>query len=125
MTTTARPLQARQLRFVRSSRVRQAVGTAAGAFAVIGCGLALFVLVGPEAPPQTYPTPPHVATEVSPGALTAEERAAVAAALVADDARTRRMAVSVALGEAGITALGDPALLHHHGIETWRHPRGR
>jgi hypothetical protein len=58
------------------------------------------------------------AAEAWPGRLTADERAAVSAALASDDERTRGLAVSVAAGEAGVSALADPAILHHHGVDT-------
>ena len=53
-----------------------------------------------------------------PGKLTAAERAAVVAALSSRDAGTRRQAEQVAEGRAGALALADPAILHHHGVDT-------
>jgi hypothetical protein len=58
--------------------------------------------------------------------LTAPEQAAVVAALSRGDSRQRRIASQVAAGEAGASALADPAILHHHGIDTsWRPTRPR
>ena len=58
------------------------------------------------------------AAKAFPGRLTAAERAAVTAALGSNDDRVRRLAASVAAGEAGALALGDPGILHHHGVDT-------
>jgi hypothetical protein len=54
--------------------------------------------------------------------LTAREQAAVVAALSHRDPRQRRIAIQVATGDAGPSALGDPATLHHYGIDTSRRP---
>jgi hypothetical protein len=71
-----------------------------------------------EQPPLSVARTPAAAAEGRPWSLSASERATVAAALGSPDARTRRLAMSVAAGEAGASALANPAILHHHGIDT-------
>jgi hypothetical protein len=50
--------------------------------------------------------------------LTAEDLCAVRAALGSGDARRERVAREVLAGSAGALALGDPSILHHHGLNT-------
>jgi hypothetical protein len=45
-------------------------------------------------------------------------------ALSHGDSRQRRIAVKVAAGKAGASALADPAILHHHRTDTSRRPGG-
>jgi hypothetical protein len=83
------------------------LAAAGGVLAVSGLG---------EPSPSVQSTP--AAAQAWPGTLTADERAAVAAALASDHARTRRLAGSVAAGEAGASALAAPGVLYHHGVDT-------
>jgi hypothetical protein len=71
-------------------------------------------IAGQQGSVSQAPPPAHA----SPGTLTGSERAAVTAALRSPDAHTRRLAISVAAGEAGSLALADPSTLHHHGVNT-------
>lgn len=57
-----------------------------------------------------------------PGRLTDAEQAAIAASLGSRDPRQVRIARQVAAGEAGPSALADPATLRHHGIDTSHAP---
>jgi hypothetical protein len=50
--------------------------------------------------------------------LTADDLCAVRAALGSGDARRERVAREVLAGSAGVLALGDPWILHHHGVNT-------
>jgi hypothetical protein len=50
--------------------------------------------------------------------LTADDLCAVRAALGSGDARRERVAREVLAGSAGTLALGDPSILHHHGLNT-------
>ena len=110
-TTASRPDISRPVK----SRRGQALA-AVGALLVTG-GFALAELTGPDESPFSEPVAP--ATAVAwPGELTAAERAAVVAALSSRDADTRRRAEQVAEGRAGAVALADPAILHHHGVDT-------
>lgn len=68
---------------------------------------------------------PRVAEEAAtsvppraPVALSAGDQTAVAVARATGDRRLRRLAASVARGEAGVSALADPQLLAHHRIDT-------
>jgi hypothetical protein len=89
--------------------------------ATLGCLIAsvsiIVTLVG--APGDDRPQPQRMAGSTT---LTATEQAAVVAALTHGDPRQRRIAIQVATGEAGPSALADPAILHHHGIDTSRRP---
>lgn len=85
--------------------------------AAAGCAIAIAELNGSGEVSFSERSAPAPA-EAWPGKLTAREQAAVSAALEAPDARTRQRAGSVAAGEAGASALGDPAILHHHGLDT-------
>jgi hypothetical protein len=94
---------------------------AAALLAALGCVVASATIIATLAG-----TPgddrPHPQRGASPGALTATEGAAVVEALAHGDSRQRRIAIEVAAGEAGASALADPAILHHHGIDTSRRP---
>lgn len=97
----------------------------AGLATALGCALAIasitFKLTGTAT--DDGPEPPRRA---DPGALTATEQAAVVEALAHGHARQRHIASQVAAGQAGASALADPAILHHHGIDTSRRvPRHR
>jgi hypothetical protein len=89
--------------------------------ATLGCVIAsvsvIVTLAGAPSDDRPQPQPRTGATT-----LTATERAAVVAALSHGDPRQRRIAIHVAAGEAGASALADPAILHHHGIDTSRRP---
>jgi hypothetical protein len=52
--------------------------------------------------------------------LTADDLCAVRAALASGDARRERAARDVLAGSAGVLALADPWVLHHHGVNTAR-----
>jgi hypothetical protein len=52
--------------------------------------------------------------------LTADDLCAVRAALASGDARRERAARDVLAGSAGVLALADPWILHHHGVNTAR-----
>ena len=53
-------------------------------------------------------------------ALTADDLCAVRAALASGDPRRERAAREVLAGSAGVLALADPWILHHHGLNTAR-----
>jgi hypothetical protein len=55
-----------------------------------------------------------------PAGLTAEDRCAISAALESGDPRRVRIAREVLRGNAGVVALGDPWILHHHHVDTSR-----
>jgi hypothetical protein len=55
-----------------------------------------------------------------PSGFSAEERCVITAALQSGDPRRVRIAGEVLRGEAGILALADPWILHHHGVDTTR-----
>jgi hypothetical protein len=110
-TTTSRPDISRRVKPRRGQAL-----AAIGALLVTG-GFALAELTGPdESSPSERVTP--TSAGAWPGHLTAAERAAVVAALGSRDAGTRRRAEHVAEGRAGVTALADPATLHHYGVDT-------
>jgi hypothetical protein len=89
--------------------------------AALGCVLTLasiiFTLAG--TPGDNRPQRP---VQALPGLLTATEQAAVIEALLHGDSRQRHIASQVAAGVAGASALADPAILHHHGVDTSRRP---
>jgi hypothetical protein len=83
------------------------------ALAVVAtCGLALTLIWGMEPSLTSTPAP----AQAWPGKLA--ERASVNAALRSTDTRIHEIAESIAAGEAGALALGDPQVLHHHGLNT-------
>ena len=96
----------------RRARRGRSAGLLVAALAVTGV-LAATQLVGEDGSVRTVPAPGHA----WPGGLTADERAAVSAALRSPDARTHRVAIAVAAGEAGSLALAEPSALHHHGLD--------
>jgi hypothetical protein len=89
--------------------------------ATLGCAIATasIVVTLAGAPSDDRPQPQRRSDSTT---LTATEQAAVVAALSHRDPRQRRIAIQVATGDAGPSALADPAILHHHGIDTSRRP---
>jgi hypothetical protein len=61
---------------------------------------------------------PAPAVSPAPSGLTTAESADARAALRRGDEHTRSVARQVLSGTAGFSALGDPATLHHHGVNT-------
>ena len=55
-----------------------------------------------------------------PSGFSAEERCVITAALHSGDPRRVRIAREVLRGEAGVVALADPWILHHHRLDTSR-----
>ena len=104
--------------------MRTATSTAPTATRALAACLATLAAVGvgwglgrTSAPPEAPPPQPQAA-DAYPGGLTRSERAAVRASLQSDDPGRRALAVSVAAGEIGASALADPAILYHHGVDT-------
>ena len=119
MSTTLTPPNTRHL---RERHARLFAGITA-LLAAAGCAIAIAELNRSgevSFSERSAPTP----AEAWPGELTAREQAAVSAALESRDARTRALAGSVAAGEAGASALGDPGILYHHGLDTGAVPDG-
>jgi hypothetical protein len=87
--------------------------------AALGCVLAVasitFTLAGGRSDDRLKPP-----RRADSAALTDTEQAAVITALSQGGSRQRRIARQVAAGKAGPSALADPAILHHHGIDTSR-----
>lgn len=98
----------------RSTRGTELTGAIVALLAMAGGLFALAQIAGQEPSVSQAPPPAHA----WPGELAGSERAAVNVALGSPDARTRRLAVSVAAGQAGALALADPSILHHHGLNT-------
>jgi hypothetical protein len=113
-TTVSQPIIARRRLASRRARL---FGGLAGLLAATGLVFGLAELSGPEKSPSAGGAIP-AAAKPFPGKLTAGERAAVAAALASGDARIRRLVGSVAAGEVSASALADPAIRHHHGVDT-------
>ena len=92
----------------------RALAACLATLAAVAVGWGLGRAAAPEetARPQPRPAQAHPAT------LTRPEQAAVLAALESDDPRRHALAVSVAAGELGASALADPAILYHHGVDT-------
>jgi hypothetical protein len=63
---------------------------------------------------------PSVGTVPDGTGLTAEDVCVVQAALDSGDPRRVRIAREVLRGEAGVVALADPWILHHHQVDTSR-----
>jgi hypothetical protein len=103
----------------RRNGVLMAVG---GGVATVAVAVAL--ASGGDAPaPVTRAAPPTAAsTSVD---LSVSEQAAVYAALASGDSRLERIAVEVAAGRAGVSALADPRVLHNHGVDTSTRPPAR
>ena len=97
-------------------RSMELTGRVAAVLLVVSCVLVL-IQIGDIEPPLPKAAQPARAW---PGELTAGERAAVDAALGSTGPRGRAVALEVAAGEAGALALGDPSVLHHHGVNTGR-----
>jgi hypothetical protein len=106
---------------LRTGRVRSPLRRGpVGPVAALGCALAIaitFTLTGTQTDDRQEPRP-----RADAGALTAMEQAAVVGALSGGDARQHRIASQVAAAQAGASALADPAILHHHGVDTSRRP---
>lgn len=97
-----------------------------GVAMAVACGVATLaatvaLVPGGGAPaPVTRAAPP---TAAATGAdLSVSEQAAVYAALASGDARLERIAEDVAAGRAGVSALADPRILRHHGVDTSASP---
>jgi len=56
----------------------------------------------------------------APPGLSAEDRCVIRAGLESGDPRRVRIAQEVLRGEAGLLALADPWILHHHRVDTTR-----
>jgi hypothetical protein len=97
-------------------RSMELTGRVAALLLVVSCGLVL-IQIGDIEPPLPKAAKP---AQAWPGELTAGERAAVNAALGSTGPRGQSVALEVAAGEAGALALGDPSVLHHHGVNTGR-----
>jgi hypothetical protein len=107
--------QPKTLRFPASRRRRLAGGFGA-VVAAAGAAVAIGLTGVYNVTREDEPSP----ARAFPGALTTAERAAVAAALTSPDPRRQRIARQVAAGQAGASALADPQILHHHGVDTSR-----
>ena len=97
----------------------------------VGCGVATvaatvaLVSFGVDAPaPATRAAPPPAAAATG-AHLSVSEQAAVYAALASGDPRLERIAKDVAAGRAGVSALADPQILRHHGVDTSARPPAR
>jgi hypothetical protein len=55
-----------------------------------------------------------------PSGLSADDRCVINVALRSGDPRRVRIAREVLWGDAGVLALADPWILHHHGVDTTR-----
>jgi hypothetical protein len=62
---------------------------------------------------------PSLGADPSPR-LSVEDRCVISAALESGDPRRMRIAHEVLRGEAGVLALADPWILHHHRVDTTR-----
>jgi hypothetical protein len=94
----------------------------------VGCGVAtvaatVALVFGSDSPaPVTRAAPPTAAASAD---LSVSEQAAVYAALASGDPRLQRIAEDVAAGHAGLSALADPQILRHHGVDTSAKPPAR
>ena len=105
--------QPQALRFPASRRRRVAGGFGAVlAAAAVAIGLAGVDKINPKDEPSP--------AQAFPGSLTAAERATAAEALTSPDSRRQRIGQQVAAGQAGASALANPTILHHHGVDTSR-----
>lgn len=102
-------------------RHTQLTGAILALLAVTACLLVLTQIARDDRSVSQVPPAAHG----WPGELVASERAAIEAALGSPDPRTRRLAVSVAAGEAGALAPADGSVLHHHGVNTASAPESR
>lgn len=95
----------------------------------VGLGVAtvaatVALVFGSDSPaPVTRAAPPT--TAAASADLSVSEQAAVYAALASGDPRLERIAEDVAAGRAGISALADPQILRHHGVDTSARPPAR
>jgi len=100
-----------------------------GVAMALGCGVAtvaatVALVSGGGAPaPVTHAAPPTVAATSAD--LSVSEQAAVYAALASGDPRLERIADDVTAGRAGVSALADPGVLRHHGVDTSARPPAR
>jgi len=95
----------------------------------VGCGVATVAATVALVPGGTAPAPvtraaPSTAEATIPD-LSVPEQAAVNAALASGDPRRERIAEEVAAGRAGPSALADPGVLRHHGVDTSARPPAR
>lgn len=102
----------------RRNGVLMAVG---GGVAIVAVTVVL-VSAGGAPAPVTRAAPPTASTSVD---FSVSEQAAVYAALASGDSRLERIAVEVAAGRAGVSALADPRVLHNHGVDTSTRPAAR
>ncbi len=107
-TSTPRPRIARR-------GLAELAAVAAVAAAAVTVTLAVS---GPDQAPAPRPAAAAPSAPSAPSSLTAAESAEARAALQQGDERTRSIARQVLSGTAGFSALGDPATLHHHGVNT-------
>lgn len=95
----------------------------------VACGVATVAVTVALVPGGDAPTPVTPATPSAAAAtgtdLSISEQAAVYAALASGDLRLERIAEDVAAGRAGASALGDPQILRHHGVDTSARPPAR
>jgi hypothetical protein len=106
-------------RISRRNAVALAVGSGVAALAAT-----VALVFGGDAPaPVTRAAP---STAAAPSAdLSGSEQAAVYAALASGDPRLARLAEDVAAGRAGVSALADPHVLRHYGVDTSATPPAR
>jgi len=90
--------------------------------AAVAATVAFFVARDAPAP-VTRAAPPAAAPTSAD--LSVSEQAAVYAALASGDPRLERIAEDVAAGRAGVSALADPQILRHHGVDTSTRPPAR
>lgn len=100
-----------------------------GVAMAVGCGVAtvaatVALVPGGAAPAPVTRAAPPTAAATSPD-LSVSEQAAVNAALASGDPRRERIAEDVAAGRAGVSALADPRVLRHHGVDTSARPPAR
>jgi hypothetical protein len=106
-------------RISRRNGVALAVG---GGVATVAATVA--IVFGGDAPaPVTRAAPPTAAA--ASAHLSVSEQAAVYAALASGNPRLERIAEDVAAGRAGVSALADPQILRHHGVDTSARPPAR
>jgi hypothetical protein len=120
MSTVLNPrIRSRVPRVSRRNRLAMAVG---GGVATVAATVAL--VSGGDAPAPVTRAAPPTAAAIS-AELSVSEQAAVYAALASGEARLERIAEDVAAGRAGASALADPQILRHHGVDTSARPPAR
>jgi hypothetical protein len=104
----------------QTSKPRARIGRHGPAELAAAAAIAATVALAVSGPDEaSTPSPsPAAAMPSAPSSLTAAESADARAALRRSDERTRSVARQVLSGTAGFSALGDPATLHHHGVNT-------